>query len=180
MGMSLDGRLWIISGARGAGKTSLCARLVEMARQAGWDRAGLLSPAVFEGGVKTGIAVTDLRGGETRTLARLTQPGETAAVRTVQWAFDEQVLAWGDRVLAQSTPCDLLVVDELGPLEFQRGQGWLAGLAAVDSRAYRLGLLVLRPELLETAAIRWPDGQVYTVDQGEAAVRDLRALLAGG
>lgn len=179
MGLNRDGRLWIISGPRGAGKTSLCARLVELARQAGWETAGLLSPAVFSGGVKTGIAVTDLRGGETRALARLTRPGETAAVHTVQWAFDEQVLAWGDRVLAQSTPCDLLVVDELGPLEFQRGQGWLSGLAAVDTRAYRLGLLVLRPELLEQAAARWPDTRVYPAEDSQAAVRDLLALLAG-
>ena len=37
---------------------------------------------------------------------------------------DAEVLAWGTRILQQATPCDLLVVDELGPLKFERGEGW--------------------------------------------------------
>jgi nucleoside-triphosphatase THEP1 len=29
-------------------------------------------------------------------------------------------------MLKSATPCDLLVVDELGPLEFERREGWPA------------------------------------------------------
>ncbi len=51
-------------------------------------------------------------------------------------------------MLESATPCDLLIVDELGPLEFERNEGWPAGLAAIDSAAYKVGVVVIRPELL--------------------------------
>ena len=57
-------------------------------------------------------------------------------------------LIWGNHVLSNSTPCDLLVVDELGPLEIDRGTGWQAGLAAVDSKEYAVAVVVVRAELL--------------------------------
>jgi nucleoside-triphosphatase len=157
----------LVSGARGAGKTTLCQRLVDHLRRQGWQTAGVRSPAVLAHGRKTGIQVQDLRTGESRLLARSTADA-ASPVSTIRWAFDEQALRWGNDVLAGAVPCDLLVVDELGPLELQRGQGWLAGLAALDSGQYRLALLVMRPELLEAAQARWPGSEVITVDDVKA------------
>lgn len=116
-----------------------------------WDVAGILSPAVFVDGVKAAIDALDLRRGEQHTLARLAPPGQTTSIRTDTWLFDEDTLEWGNRVFQLATPCDLLVVDELGPLELERHQGWTAALEAVRSRAYHLCLLVLRPELVHHA-----------------------------
>jgi nucleoside-triphosphatase THEP1 len=141
----------LVSGARGAGKTTLCQRLVDHLRRQGWQTAGVLSPAVLAHGRKTGIQVQDLRTGESRLLARSTADA-ASPVSTIRWAFDEQALRWGNDVLAGAVPCDLLVVDELGPLELQRGQGWL----------------VMRPELLEAAQARWPGSEVITVDDVKA------------
>ena len=55
----------------------------------------------------------------------------------------------------------MLIVDELGPLEFIEGRGWMNGLNALDSRNYRMAVATLRPSLLENAAQRWPGAQVY-------------------
>jgi hypothetical protein len=63
-------------------------------------------------------------------------------------------------VRAQAVPCGLLVVDELGPLEFERAQGWLSGLTALDSGEYELGLVVIRPELMGAALARWPEAGI--------------------
>jgi nucleoside-triphosphatase THEP1 len=143
--------VWVITGPRGAGKTTSCQNLVSEARKMDWDVAGILSPAVFVDGVKAAIDALDLRRGEQHTLARLAPPGQTTSIRTETWLFDEDTLEWGNRVFQLATPCDLLVVDELGPLELERHQGWTAALEAVRSRAYHLCLLVLRPELVHHA-----------------------------
>lgn len=150
-------RLIILTGPRGAGKSTVCSRLVELARSAGWQVSGLLSPAVFEAGQKTGIETIDLRTGRRRLLAARRRAGQPQTdLLTDHWQFDAGVLAWGETVLQQATPCDLLVVDELGPLEFERGGGWQAGLAALDWGRYRAGIVVIRPELLAMARRRWP------------------------
>jgi hypothetical protein len=76
-------------------------------------------------------------------------------------------MAWGNDVLGAATPCDLLIVDELGPLEFERNRGWTDGLAAVDSGDYRHALVVVRPQLLPAARARWPHAQVVDVGLGD-------------
>ena len=140
--------LWVISGERGTGKTSFCQKLVQQATQSKWDVAGMLSPAVIVQGGKVAIDAVDLRSGMQRRLAQRVRQDLPGSTQTGTWHFDDEVLAWGNEVFKKATPCDLLVVDELGPLELERQQGWVAALDAIHSRAYRLCLLVLRPELI--------------------------------
>ena len=142
-----DGKILILTGGRGAGKTALCQRLAFQARKAGWDTAGVFSPAILEKGAKTGIGIKDPRSGEQRLLA-LRLPPEKIIPGGLGWDFDPAALAWGNELLAHACPCDLLVVDELGPLELVRGEGWQAGIAALDSRKYRLGSGVHPPGVI--------------------------------
>ncbi len=156
----------VITGARGAGKSRWCARLVELGRRRGWRVAGVSSPALFEGREKTGIGVVDVATGEARTLASRRTDGEGAGAATERWRFDDAALAWGNGVLerAAEEPTDLLVVDELGPLEFQRGIGFQGGLAAIDRGRYGVACAVVRPALLDAALRRWPDALVIDVE----------------
>jgi nucleoside-triphosphatase THEP1 len=148
--------LFLITGSRGAGKTTFCDRLVKAAREAGWKTAGLLSRPVFEGAQRAAIEAEDLRTEETHRLAtRSDQP--TPGLK--HWQFDPSAIVWGNRVLASSTPCDLLVVDELGPLEFER--------AAIDSRQYAIALVVIRAELLGDALLRWGEANLVEIDTPE-------------
>jgi len=171
----------IVTGDRGAGKTTSCTRLIELARSGGWQVAGVLSPAVVVDGIKIAIDVIDLRSEQRRRLAAYDPYADYP--RELHWRFEADVLAWGNAVLAESTSCDMLIVDELGVLEFERGQGWLAGLNALDSGNYQLGIVVIRPELLQQAQQRWPSAQVITiqnVDQAKAeAGRIWREISSG-
>jgi hypothetical protein len=160
--------LILVTGPKDSGKTTLCQRQFELAREAGWDVAGVLSPARLQEGHKLGIETVDLRSGRRRLLAHAREPSSAPnGLHTDAWTFDETVMAWGNDVLRAATPCDLLIVDELGPLEFERNRGWTDGLVAVDSGDYRHGLVVIRPQLLPAARARWPHAQVVDVSQTE-------------
>jgi len=132
---------------------------------------GLLCPALFEAGEKRGIIATALRSGESRLLAvphRLPDP------QSLGYRFDEQALAWADRVIAASTPSDLLIVDELGPLEIEMGRGFLSAFDLLRHGDYRLAVVVVRPSLLELFAVRMGlpfetlrvEGQPHEADLG--------------
>jgi len=154
----------LLTGDRGSGKTTVCQRLAAQARAAGWDVAGLLSPAVFEGGLKVALDALDLRSGERRRLAHIrTSVASPDELCTPAWCFNTTTVAWGNRVLTHATPCDLLIVDELGPLELERNQGWTAGVAAVNTNRYRQAWVVVRRELLTVAQQLWPGAQVVEV-----------------
>lgn len=156
--------IMLLTGDRGSGKTSVCQRWAHQARTAGWDVAGLLSPAVFDRGLKVAIDACDLRSGERRRLAWMrTSVTPAEGLCTPAWCFDPATIVWGNQVLAAATPCDLLIVDELGPLELEHGQGWTAGIAAVNTRRYRQAWVVVRRELLTVAQQLWPTSRVVEV-----------------
>lgn len=169
----------IISGWRGAGKTTLCQLLVDAARERGWQAAGLLSPANIVDGCKTAINVEDLRTGERRQLAysAALSAVQKAEIRTDSWIFDPDALLWGNAVMEKAVPCDLLVVDELGTLEMERGGGWQAGLQALDSGKYHYGIAIIRPELLEKAQARWPHAETVTINSASDAPAKAETLI---
>jgi nucleoside-triphosphatase THEP1 len=156
--------LWLLTGPIGAGKTTFCRQLAQAARQRGWQVAGLLSPAQMEGDQKIGILLKDLHSGEQQRLA-YTTPTPNADVHLGRWYFDVQVLEWGNRVLKDCSPCDLLVIDELGPLEFNAGKGLSAAFKLLAAGQYRVGCVVIRPLLLEAASASWPWAEVLPMEQ---------------
>ncbi len=171
-----EGKLWIISGEIGSGKTVLCGKLITSFNMHGWQISGLRSPAIFENGQKTGIAVENLKTREVRKLAVHANKSGTQQEEPLHWTFDEQVLEWGNQVIKNSIPTDLLVVDEIGPLEMKWGRGWTNALEALDSRLYRQAILVMRPSLMNLAEERWQWGikvLIEQVDQIELLVEQL-------
>lgn len=136
----------ILSGESGSGKTTICIRVVTLARARGLRVAGILTPPRLAGGCKVGLDVEDIRAGQRRPLAE--RVGGTSGPATESWHFHAEGLAWGTMILRCATPCDLLVIDELGPLELAGGQGWTVGLDLLRASRYCLALVVVRPALL--------------------------------
>lgn len=166
-------RLWTLNGPRGVGKTTFCLLLAGHARMAGWDVAGLLSPAIIENGLKTGILAEDLRTGEQRPLASAV-PHPPFDLQLGNWFFDCTSIDWGNHVLETCLPCDLLIVDELGPLELLRGAGWVSALTVLRQPAYQLGLIVVRPELQEIARVGLPVAGTIPLDDSLFLEKDVQ------
>ena len=60
----MSGKIIILSGERGAGKTSTCLRLAKEAKRRGLHPAGVICPARLVNGRKVGIDLMDVRTGE--------------------------------------------------------------------------------------------------------------------
>lgn len=148
-------RLVVLTGGRGSSKTRWCLALRAAARAAGLEVAGVISPPVYADGGKIGIDVQDAATGERRRLAERPPPDMTGTAG-LGWRFDLAALAWGDALLANAPACDLLFVDELGPLEFRGVGGFRSGFTAIEASRYRLAVVVVRPELIDAAQARWP------------------------
>ena len=151
--------LFLVTGASGTGKTTWCTRLVEQARSRGLNPVGILSLAVFESGIKTGIDLLEIHGGESRRLANrrepVRSPGELNRA-AFNWNFNEDTLVWGNQLLERLPVSDVLILDELGPLEFLENKGLVNGLKLIDQQKHNLACVSVRPNLLATAQERWP------------------------
>jgi nucleoside-triphosphatase THEP1 len=165
------GRIWIITGVQETGKSRFCSHLIEKAREKRLKTAGVLSPPVYINGVKTAIEVEDLRYGEKKTLA-WKRKDEQGSVQTKRWTFDADSLEWGNTLLAHATPCDVLIVDELGLLEFERGAGWQNGLSAIQSGDYQVAVVVVRPHLVDQALQVFRNARVMEIPAQLDAIRE--------
>jgi nucleoside-triphosphatase THEP1 len=146
--------LIILYGAPMTGKTSYLTRVIARWQENGYAVSGVLSPAIFAAGEKTAIQVRDLRSGETRFLAKRRSTRDLTAPAP-GYVFDEENLQWADRALANAVPTQILVLDELGPLEIRHKQGWQSGIRAVLSYQYDLAVVVLRETLHADVRDAW-------------------------
>jgi nucleoside-triphosphatase len=169
----------ILTGARESGKTLLLLDTLEACWEQEIDCAGAISPAVFTMDKKTGIDLLDVRSGECQRLADLRQSDSTG-IMTDRWVFDPRTLEWGNQVLSSATPCGLLMVDELGPIEFEKGLGLQNGISAVNSGEYQAAVVVIRPELLEKAQQLWSGARIFDLTIPKTgALAQLMQMLPG-
>ena len=147
--LSETGKILVITGGRGVGKTTFCQKVIEATRASGLKVAGLLSPGRYENQKRNGIFAVDLAGGEFR-LAASPVAGEIDGIRFGAWSFDSTVFEWGNQRLLESGGTDVLVIDELGFLEFDLSTGWRSSFAVLKTKNFRLALIVIRPECIES------------------------------
>ena len=139
-------KILLLTGEFGSGKTTLCQQVNSTWQARGLDVAGVLSLPLVEAGVKTGIVLESVRTHERRVLATRAEAGQGTS--GLGWRFDSATLEFGAEILHSAAPCDVLVVDELGPLELIRGEGWAIALEVLDQGQYQVALVVVRPALV--------------------------------
>jgi nucleoside-triphosphatase THEP1 len=174
-----DRQIAILTGASGTGKTTTCGRLLDHARDLGLDCAGILSPARVDGGAKVGIDVVDVRTEERRRLAEVDEL--PARLRLGPYRFDDEAVAWGAARLGVACPCDILFVDEIGPLEMDRGEGWVNALDILRVGHYSLAVAVVRGSLVDPVRAAVGTSETGLVQRcvvpGREGLRELLSLV---
>jgi nucleoside-triphosphatase THEP1 len=160
--MSTTTRTLLLTGKRGAGKTTACLRLRARALAAGLSCGGFLTIPVLEpGGRRLGLDLLDAANGERRWLASCIQ--DLGGPRIGPYAMRSTTLDWGiERARRGCGRTDLLFLDEIGPLEVEHGHGFAPLRELLATRAKGASLLVVRPSLVERVAAEWgpPGAQV--------------------
>ena len=165
--MQARGAYYVLTGERDSGKTMLCTDLAAEARARNLDVAGILT-AQSGPGLHAPRQVIDLRSGSSRLFGAPVEAGIDPL--TPGWEVDSNVFAWATEVLSVATPCDLLIVDELGPLELVGGRGWVNALDVLAKGDYGAALVVCRPSLLQQleTSLGRPPVEVFKLDPKES------------
>lgn len=145
----------VFYGVQKSGKTRLLLKVAPHLLQQGYHVRGVLSPAFFLNGEKKGINIRNVSTGEERVLA-IRRSVENPQDATPGYEFNESNLLWGNEILRNAVPTDVLIVDELGPLEIKFQKGWQSGVKAVESGEYDLCIVVLREKLHAFVQNDWP------------------------
>jgi nucleoside-triphosphatase THEP1 len=161
----------ILTGERGIGKTSVCRKVIALAQAKGHTCGGVLTPSY----PNDARDLLDAHNGDARRLT-LESDADPAVIQGC-FRFDPQTLAWGNDVLARATPCHLLVVDELGPLEIEREEGLRRAFDALRGGDFALAIVVVRPELVVKAQVRLPTSATAVLTVTHHDRDDIPAML---
>lgn len=143
-------RIIVLSGERGVGKSTVCHRTVAWAWADQYSCGGIMTLRRADGTRE----LLNVCNGERRRLT-LDQKAEAAIIQG-RFCFDPEALRWGSIEMARAMPCDLLVVDELGPLEIERKGGWYSAFSILHTGDFALAIVVIRPELIARAQLQLP------------------------
>ncbi|TVQ38647.1 MAG: hypothetical protein EA384_08870 [Spirochaetaceae bacterium] len=141
----------LITGARGAGKSTLCSAVYRKAVSSGWSVCGVISRAVYDhdsGLDRIGIDAFNITTSETTPLAR--RDGSLDGSRWACYTFSDQTISdcVSATVEALDSGAELLILDEIGPLELTADKGFLPILTFLgNTRLPRATFAVVRPSL---------------------------------
>lgn len=150
-------RLLVVGEPR-SGKTSWCREYVDCRRRRGSSIGGIICPATERQGRRTGFNVIDLLTGEEVPFARLSRyrsfrGGEKIGDYTI--SRDGIFFACGAIKRAVESRCDLVVIDEVGPLEL-RGKGLMPAVKLALASPVNV-LIVVRSSLKGALQRHFPE-----------------------
>ncbi len=180
------GRVVFVTGAPGAGKTRVCQRVAELSRHKGLRVSGLVTEARRLASGRAVQTVVNLRTGERRRLADYVgvdegEPIGRGLAGRFSWTFVSESVRWGrhelDRCLTKST--DVLIIDQLGPLELMAGSGWSNGVEVLRGGRFGVAVVAVNPMVLGELRRRVGDAAAVDVDVNAATCGLLPEYLAG-
>jgi len=141
----------IITGSRGAGKTTFLLKLISELKNKDSHPSGILTPAIYNKDVdKVGFYAFDINTGEKWELGRSDKNLEGPSYGPFYFSeagFDKanEILK---KVLCKGS--EDVFLDEIGPLELEKGYGFSSVLSLISSFNIDHNLyLVIRPELID-------------------------------
>ena len=137
--------IFILTGPVHSGKTTLLKRLVRELKGQKYRLDGFLSEAVREKEETVGYDLFDLK--RERSIPFIRRTGEKEWQRIGSYFFIPQGLAEAEKIILRGIEADILVVDEVGPLELS-GKGFWPVLKQVIFKPLPSFLFVMRIAVL--------------------------------
>lgn len=167
--------VFLITGARGSGKSGLARELAELLKSAGKKPGGIRAEGFWENGRRGGFDLVDLSDGSRAPLCRR---GAREEVTAGEFGFFPAGLAAGAAALSEErlAAAGAVFVDEVGPLELEGG-GWAVQLERLLSAAGAPLVMTVREELVEAVCGRWGLRPAAVWKAGSARPEEAFAVL---
>jgi nucleoside-triphosphatase len=109
-------RILLITGSPGIGKTTVLMKTVGILKEKGFSVGGMISREVREAGIRIGFEILDLKSEDRGWLANVNQKSGTTLGRYHINLNDLETI--GAKAIVDATEnCDIIAVDEIGPME---------------------------------------------------------------
>ena len=131
----------IVTGAIGTGKTTVCEKVIQIARGQGYSCGGIITCKTQNGD----IVIEDVQTGETEVLASISNTYQ--GPRTAKYFFNPEGIDFGIQAIDRGITSDVLLVDELGHLELS-GQGFAKVIEQIVAGKVKNCIVVVREQLL--------------------------------
>ncbi len=162
-------RILFITGRPGVGKTSVLLRVVRELKNRGKKIGGMVSREVREGGRRVGFEIISLQNGRKGWLAHINQP-TGPRVSKYRVNLEDLDLIGVKSILEASEKADIIVIDEVGPMELFSRRFREAVTQALRSGKIIIGTIHFkaRDPLIEDIKSR-EDAEVLEVTEGNRA-----------
>jgi nucleoside-triphosphatase THEP1 len=154
----------ILTGGTGSGKTTRAGEVVDVLRRRGFEVGGILARGLLRDARRSGFDLVDLCTGHTMPWCREQDVDAHAEQRWGRFEFTREGLQFGCAALTVgSRPADVMVLDEVGPLELAGG-GWADSLDLLVERFGGPILLVARLAVVDAVKTRWGSASTPVCD----------------
>jgi nucleoside-triphosphatase len=133
-------RLFFITGPPGIGKTTIILKTLDSLKNMGFKVGGMLSREVRENGTRVGFELIDLDTGQKGWLAHVNQP-EGPQVSKYRINLRDLDNIGADSIRKAVTNAQIVVVDEIGPMELHSSAFKEAVVQALNSDKLVLGVI---------------------------------------
>ena len=156
-------RLIFVTGRPGIGKTSVLLRAVDDLKNRGYRIGGMISREVREGGVRVGFEIMDFSTGQRGWLAHVNQSTGPQVGKYRVNLTDLNAIG-ASSIISAVTNADIIMVDEIGPMELFSQAFREAVVQAIESNKPMLGTTHFRFKnpLINTIKAR-EDAEILTV-----------------
>lgn len=156
-------RLLVVGKPR-SGKTSWCRQYIDQQRKSGASVGGILSLAIDQQGRRVGFNVIDLLTGKEVPFARLSHYKSFKGGEKIgDYTLSRRGMSFACSAIkrAVESKCDLVVIDEVGPLELC-GKGLMTAVELALASPVNV-LIVVRSSLKEALRRRFPEYEFMVV-----------------
>ena len=144
----------LVTGDTGDGKSTLLAELAILFKSRNIQSGGIISPAVFENGVKSGYELINVATSQKKRLSQTQK--EDGLVNVGRFYFFNDGISFGKAALtvANNQNSQIVFIDEIGAWELQ-GQGWAESLNELILRCDMPVILAVNTKLVDQVIESW-------------------------
>jgi len=159
-------QVFIITGEKGEGKTSLLVEVLEFLQKQNFSLSGFYAKGFWENNKRSAFDMVNIKTGKSIPLCKSKETKNWD--KFFNYYFNPEALKAGNQILGDENiiNSDLIVVDEIGKLDIS-GKIWHDAISKITSKKKHNLLLVVRKAFVEDVVNYWGMENVTIFEVGK-------------